>query len=193
MKDRQYKILQILKRYAKERDGATAMEFGILIIPFSALLFGIIELAIVFFISSSVSHAVQESARLVRTGQFQQVCQDAEAFKAEVCDNMAGLSGKCAQRLRIDVVSSPTGKFVPGLLPATPTEEDPDNAGEPQILPDSYVNTVSEAVVVVRAQYYHKLAVPGELTFLANQPGNYRVLTATTAFRNEPFPGGCGS
>lgn len=183
----------LLKRYAKSEEGATALEFGILVIPFSALLFGIIELAIVFFIGSSVSHAMQEASREVRTGQFQATCKDAAAFKAEVCSHMAGLSGKCDQRLRIDVVSSPTGRFTPGLLPETPDDEDPGNPGEPQILPDSYVNTPAQAVVVVRAQYYHKLAVPGELTYLSNQPGNYRVMTATTAFRNEPFPGGCGT
>lgn len=193
MQLRQTTRARLLKRYAKSDDGATALEFGILVIPFSALLFGIIELAIVFFIGSSVSHAMQEASREVRTGQFQATCKDAAAFKKEVCSHMAGLSSKCEQRLRIDVVSSPTGQFTPGLLPDTPDDEDPGNPGEPQILPDSYVNTPAQAVVVVRAQYYHKLAVPGELTYLSNQPGNYRVMTATTAFRNEPFPGGCGT
>ena len=50
----------------------------------------------------------------------------------------------------------------------------------------------ASAVVVVRAQYYHPLTIPGSVTRLANQPGNRRVISAATAFRNEPFPGGCG-
>lgn len=182
---------RLLRRLRREKDGATAIEFAILAIPFSALLFAIIELAIVFFIGSTVSHAMQVTAREIRTGEFQATCGGAAEFKAQVCSEMAGL-GDCDANLRIDVVTSPTGRFLPGLLPPTPNQEDPLNPGQPVIPPDTYVPTPASAVVVVRAQYYHPLTVPGELTFLSNQPGNRRVITATTAFRNEPFPGGCG-
>lgn len=180
------------RRFARNRDGATAIEFAILALPFGALLFSILELAVVFFIGSALNNSMNEAARQIRTGEFQLTCgQDAE-FKNLVCSHMGGL-GNCAANLRVDVVTSPTGKFVPGLLPPTPTDEDPANPGEPQILPNTYIDTSARDVVVVRAQYYHPLSVPGELTRLANQPGNNRVLTATTAFRNEPFPGGCAS
>ncbi|MGJ8562757.1 MAG: TadE/TadG family type IV pilus assembly protein [Alphaproteobacteria bacterium] len=185
-------LANITKRFSKNRDGATALEFAILVIPFSALMFSIIELAIVFFISSTVSHAMQQTAREIRTGEFQAACGDAAAFKAKVCSGMSGL-GNCMANLRIDVVTSPTGRFVPGLLPATPDAEDPANPGNPTILPDSYVDSPAQAVVVVRAQYYHPLTIPGDITRLSNQPGNRRLITAATAFRNEPFPGtgGC--
>lgn len=181
-----------LAKYAKDRDGATAVEFAILALPFSALMFSIIELAIVFFVGSAVAHSMQDTARQIRTGEFQQTCGNAQSFKDQVCVGMSGL-GNCQANLRIDVVTSPTGRFVPDLLPPTPTTEDPANPGEPTILPNTYVDTPAQAVVVVRAQYYHPLSIPGTITRLANQPGNRRVITATTAFRNEPFPGGCGT
>ncbi len=183
---------KIFRRFRKDKDGATALEFAILVVPFSALLFSIIELAIVFFIGSTVSHAMQTTAREIRTGEFQASCGGAEEFKAQVCNGMSGL-GNCQANMRIDVVTSPTGRFLPDLLPPTPNTEDPANPGQPVIPPDSYVDTPASAVVVVRAQYYHPLTIPGTVTRLANQPGNRRVITATTAFRNEPFPGGCGS
>ncbi len=192
MKLRKIDLKARLRRFAGDRDGATALEFAILVIPFSALLFSIIELAIVFFIGSTVSHAMQTTAREIRTGAFQASCGDAAAFKAKVCEEMSGL-GNCQANLRIDVVTSPTGRFAPDLLPETPNEEDPSNPGNPVINPDTYVDTPAQAVVVVRAQYFHPLSLPGEFTRLSNQPGNRRVITATTAFRNEPFPGGCGS
>lgn len=177
-----------LEQYKSNRDGATAVEFAILAVPFLALLFSIVELAIVFFIGSTLSHAMSESSRDIRTGEFQQTCGDADSFKTAVCGNMGSL-GNC-NNLRIDVVTSPDGTFKPNLLSATPTNEDPANPGEPIILPNSYVSTQSRAVVVVRAQYYHKLSLPGTLTRLANQPGNRRLITSSTAFRNEPFPSG---
>ncbi|NNE59112.1 MAG: pilus assembly protein [Hellea sp.] len=179
-----------IRRYKNNRDGATAIEFAILALPFMALLFSIIELAVVFFLSSTLSHAMNETARDIRTGEFQATCGGATEFKDAVCDNM-GTLGNC-NNMRIDVVSSPTGRFEPGLLPPTPTTEDPSNPGEPQKNPDVYMSTSARSVVVVRAQYYHQLAFPGQFTRLSNQPGNNRVITASTAFRNEPFPdGGC--
>lgn len=177
-----------LKTYRKDQDGATALEFAILAVPFFALLFSIVELAIVFFLSSTLTFAMNEAARDVRTGEFQSSCGNAEEFKQAVCDKMGSL-GNCAN-LRIDVVTSPNGRFQPDLLPTVPNVEDPDNPGNPQIPPDSYAQTQARSVVVVRAQYYHKLAFPGEFTRLSNQPGNNRLLTSSTAFRNEPFPAG---
>ncbi len=177
-----------LKRLRKEEEGATAIEFAILAVPFLALLFSIFELAVVFFLSSTLTHAMNEAARDIRTGEFQALCGDAAKFKEEVCKNMSSL-GDCSN-LRIDVVTSPSGRFQPNLLPATPTTEDPLNPGNPQILADTYLNTQARAVVVVRAQYYHPLAFPGQYTRLSNQVGNRRVINASTAFRNEPFPAG---
>lgn len=183
------RYIRLLKKYKEDRDGATALEFAILAVPFLTILFGIIELAVVFFLNSSLTHAMHETARDVRTGEFQGTCGDAAQFKTQVCDRLA--IGKC-ENLRIDVVSSPSGRFQPNLLPPAPQTEDPANPGNPQREPDNYVPTQARAVVVVRAQYYHKLAFPGQLTRLSNQPGNHRLLSTSTAFRNEPFPsGGC--
>jgi len=177
------------KRYKRDKEGATAIEFAILALPFFTLLFAIFELAVVFFMGSTLTHAMNESARDVRTGEFQATCGGANEFKDMVCSNMASL-GNC-DNLRIDVVTSPSGRFEPNLLPPTPQAADPASPGTPQIMPDNYMQTQARAVVVVRAQYYHQLAFPGTFTKLSNQPGNQRVITASTAFRNEPFPAGC--
>jgi len=183
---KRYKSL--VNRYKNDKDGATAIEFAILSVPFLALLFSIIELAIVFFLSSTLTYAMNEAARDIRTGEFQSSCGGEAEFRQAVCDNMNTL-GNC-DNIRIDVVTSPSGRFQPDLLPATPNTEDPSDPGNPNVLPDQYIDSAARAVVVIRAQYYHKLAFPGQWTRLSNQPGNQRVLTAATAFRNEPFPGG---
>ena len=186
-----HKIQAKYRDLIKNKDGATVIEFAILVIPFTALLFSIIEISIVFFVGSALTHSMQNTAREIRTGQFQASCGTAEAFKAKVCDGMSGLAS--CDKLRIDVKTSATGKFVPDLLPSVPTTEDPDAPGEPQIPSDTYDNTAAGDVVVVRAQYYHSLTIPSSFTRLSNQPGNTRLIGAKTAFRNEPFPGGCGS
>jgi len=177
------------KHLKTNKDGATAVEFGILFVPFAMLLFAVLELGITFFIGATVNHAMTASARQIRTGQFQASCGTTAQFKQNICEKMSGL-GNCQANLRLDVVTSPTGEYEPDLLPDTPNAVDP-TTGKPVIPPDNYVDTPARAIVVVRAQYYHPLTLPGTYTRLANQPGNTRLITATTAFRNEPFPTGC--
>jgi len=184
---RHVKLPRRLRRYLKNREGATALEFALLILPFSALVFGIIELSILFFFNSTLNHATAEVSRQIRTGQFQANCANGEAeFKAAVCEYMNGL-GDCEGRLRIEVKDG-SGSFV-GLAddPDDKPEIDPDT-GEPIIPPNEYDNTGPRDVVIVRAQYYHSLAIPSQITHLANQPGNVHRIESASAFRNEPFP-----
>jgi len=93
--------LRLTNRFKKDEDGATAIEFAFVALPFFALLFGIMELAIVFFINSALVHATSEAGRHVRVGNFQ-ACGGADQFKALVCGNMRGL-GNCWKNVRIDV------------------------------------------------------------------------------------------
>jgi len=65
--------LRFAKRFRKNEDGATAIEFAFVALPFFALLFGIMELAIVFFINSALVHSTSEAGRHIRVGNFQKV------------------------------------------------------------------------------------------------------------------------
>jgi len=87
--------LRFAKRFINDEDGATAIEFAFVALPFFALLFGIMELAIVFFINSALTHATSEAGRLIRVGNFQ-ACGGADQFKALVCENMKGLGANAA-------------------------------------------------------------------------------------------------
>ena len=177
-----------IRRYLKNNEGTAAIEFAILAIPFFALLFAVLELAIVFFINSTLNHSVSEAGRLIRTGNFQ-ACGTKAKFKELVCANMSGL-GNCEDRLRIDVVSGPAFGSITLLAPPEPPELDPsDPTSTDDIENGEFVNTTASAPVVIRGLYYHKLVLPPQLTRLENVEGSgIRLLTATTAFRNEPFP-----
>ena len=180
-------LIKQTKRFRKDTEGATAVEFAILLVPFCAILFAIVELGIVFFIQATMGHAMQEASREIRTGQFQSTGGLASAFKDEVCNNMAGL-GDC-DNLRVDVVTSATGRFEPDMLDPTPTADPADPNAPPPMPADVFDDTGPRAPVIIRIQYYHELAFPGEYTRLANASGNVRIIQTVTAFRNEPFPG----
>jgi len=189
--------LSRVRRFKADKDGATAIEFAFLAIPFFtllfgiSLLFGILELAIIFFLSSTLSHAVGEAGRLIRVGNFQNCGQ--AAFKTAVCSRMNAI-GNCEDSLRIDVVSDTTFNTINLVDPPLPPVAVPGSPA-PAIPNGVYNPTVAGDPVVVRALFYHKLLLPPQLTRLENVPGSgSHVVTSTTAFRNEPFPTqACGS
>jgi len=186
LRTKKFSIGQV-RQYLKNREGTAAIEFAILAIPFFMLLFAILELAIVFFITSTLNHAVSEAGRQIRTGNFQS-CGTQDTFKQLICGKMHGL-GNCEKRLRIDLVSANSFSTITLLAPPDPPEVDPDDPDSEDIPNGAWGNTVASAPVVVRGLYYHKLVLPTQLTRLENLPGkNIRLLSATTAFQNEPFP-----
>jgi Flp pilus assembly pilin Flp len=166
-----------IRRYLKNREGTAAIEFAILAVPFFMLIFAVLELAIVFFINSTLNHAVSE--RQIRTGNFQ-ACGTQAQFKQLVCANMSGL-GNCEKRLRIDVVSDSSFGAITLAEPPEPPEPDPSDPAATDDIPNGdWENTAASVPVVVRGLYYHKLVLPPQLTRLETMEGK--------AFRNEPFP-----
>lgn len=84
-------LIKIIKNWGVEEDGVTAIEFSMLALPFFLLIFGIIEIALMYAAGSMVEFATDKSARLIRTGQLQQTYANdteaaARAFRDRFCD-----------------------------------------------------------------------------------------------------------
>ena len=91
-----------MRRFAQAQDGAAAVEFGLVAAPFLALMFAIMETAIVFFAGQALETAVADSARLIMTGQAQTQGFDQAQFKNAVCAKIYGLFD-CANGVYVDV------------------------------------------------------------------------------------------
>jgi Flp pilus assembly protein TadG len=176
-------------RFRRNTSGATAVEFALISLPFFTILFGIIELAVVFFISSTANHATSEAGRLVRVGRFQGCGAQAE-FKAIVCSKMAGL-GNCSNNLRIDVLTDANFSTLTFEEVPEPEEADEDTGDVPPVANGVYQDTNGGDNVVVRTVYNYRLALPEFMTRLGNPKGSgVRQMMSMTAFRNEPFDTG---
>jgi Flp pilus assembly protein TadG len=154
------------------------VEFALVATPFFALLFGILEIALIFFASAVIEDGVAEAARDIRTGQLQNAGQDEEDFRAAICQRIEAVAD--CSRLRVDVRTF--DNFSSSQMGA-PTDGDGD-------LDDSgFTFDPGEAgdVVVVRVFYDWQLLGPGLINGLSNMPGNRRLISSASAFRNEPF------
>jgi len=164
-------------RFVRHDDGAAAVEFGIVAAPFLALMFAIMETALVFFAGQTLETAVADSARLIMTGQAQTQNFDAPTFKNSVCSKIGGLFD-CQGGLYVDVKKYSSFGAV-------------DNS-PPTIKPDGTIDTTYNAggpgdIVVVRLMYQWPVYASLLGFNLSNIGGNKRLLIATAAFRNEPY------
>lgn len=175
----------VRRRYRGDAEGATAIEFAIVALPFLGLIFGILELALVFFTGAVMTQAMSDTGRLVRVGAFQG-CGSATEFKAIVCDKMSNLMN-CNANFRIDLTTASGFQTIalsdPGLSGLDPDDD------EAEINDGTYVDTGPSEPVVMRGTFYYPLALPNFMTRLESIPGSGRhVISASTAFRTEPFP-----
>jgi Flp pilus assembly protein TadG len=175
------RLRSALRRFRRAESGAAAVEFAFVIFPFCLLLFGIIELGMVFLASTTLDHATERAARQIRTGEFQTAGDvTPAAFKGLVCGHMSWLESDCASNLYVDVRIALTFNDVE---PESPVE---DGGFDP-------AETCFEAggptdIVLVRTYYQWPLFTPLLDRSLENMTGTgKRLITSAAVFRNEPF------
>ncbi|HXK53227.1 MAG TPA: pilus assembly protein [Hyphomicrobiales bacterium] len=170
----------ILTRFAAAKGGVTAVEFAFVAVPFFSLLFGIIEVAMVFFAGQLVESSVSEAARLIRTGQAQSQGFDEARFKAEICDKI-GVFSNCENTLKLDV------RTYQDFKTASENLANPIDADGNLIENFDYQPGVGGDIVLVRAFYEWKTVTPGFSVTPGNLANGNTLLASTVAFRNEPF------
>lgn len=178
------RLYRLARRLRGDRRGSAAVEFALVAPVFFALLFAIIETALVFFAGQLLETATQDSARLILTGQQQtsglgkaQTIQQSE-FKNQVCARLSSIFD-CANGIYIDVqsYSSFSGQSMNPPIDSsknfvTSTQYNPGTAGQ---------------VVIVRVYYQWQLFVTGLGYDISNLSGSKRLLVGTAVFRNEPY------
>jgi Flp pilus assembly protein TadG len=179
----------ILRRFRRSRAGSAAVEFALVAPMFFALLFAIIEVAIMFFASQVLETICQDSARALMTGQAQTgaVATCAVSGVATPCSQATFQQYACSQipalfscaNLYVDVESYSSftnvtinNQIVSGTFQSANMQYSPGGPG----------NTV-----VVRMFYQWPLFVTGMGFNISNLSGNQRLLVATAAFQNEPY------
>lgn len=165
--------------FVASRKGATAVEFALIAFPLFFLIFGLIEIALLFIMSSTLDYGMAEAARKIRTGQLQtQGGVGADEFKAEVCNNMFDLMD-CAGQLRVEVKVFASWNDTDESLPI-----DEDGNMEEDL---PFAMGGPNDIVMVRIFYDWSLITPVMSAELSNMNGGKRLLTSTMVFRNEPY------
>jgi Flp pilus assembly protein TadG len=180
---------RIFRRFARQQDGAAAVEFAIVAVPFLGLLFAILETAMVFFSGQTLEATLASSARLILTGQAQTTDFKTSApattpwtkeeFKTAVCARLSSMFDCSKLYVSVDTVanfaSADTSTPVADGKLTVDTNALPYNTGNPG------------DIVVVSIYYEWPIAVTLLNTHISNLGGDKRLLLATSVFRNEPY------
>ena len=185
------------RSFARDRRGATAIEFSLLALPFVFAMFAILEYGYVYLINASMDNAVALSSRLIRTGQAQttsfsyfdpvsrttkrtSIPMTGSDFASLVCSNMTWVAN-CAGSLQVDaeVQSGYTGQS------STPPTQNgqlrtnlPFNIG------------ADRCIVLVHTYYTWRMITPAIWTGATKLNNNGILLTSAALVVNEPYSQG---
>jgi Flp pilus assembly protein TadG len=175
----------------RDAHGATAVEFGLLVLPFMLLLLGVFELGYTFFMMSALDSATRASARAVMTGAVSTAGLSAASFRSGVVCPKLPSNFDCASLfINVSVVpagTNPTGYYsyvnsnrsalVVPPLDATANKFCPGSGGQYVVLQLLYpVNAFTQLFASSATTLY--------------QGKKVTVLMSTATFKAEPYSGG---
>ncbi|MFT3809940.1 MAG: pilus assembly protein [Micropepsaceae bacterium] len=167
-----------LRGFMRDVRGVAALEFGFIAPPFFLLLFSMFEVGLTYTADAVLQSAVNDTARMIRTGQVQSKHMKPEEFRDLVCGEIKVLLS-CDERLQIDVrrFTAFGGAGFSSPLDSNGNFRD-DYRFEPGMPCD---------VILVRAFYEWDPVTPGLGDYMSNMGGGGRLLMGTAAVRNEPY------
>lgn len=176
-------VKKLLRRFRRNRRGASAVEFALVAPMFIALLFAIVETALMFFAGQVLEIGTQDTARLIFTNQAQASGMTASQFQQALCARVSALM-TCAN-VYVDVKSIPWGTAIPAADLVDPID------GSGNFVNNFTFQTANPGdMVIVRAFYQWPLFVTGLGYNIANigrgTSSSSRLLSSIAAFRVEP-------
>jgi len=170
-------LRSLLGRFRRNRRGSAVVQFALVAPMFFALLFAIIETALMFFASQVLETITQNSARMILTGQAQSANYTQAQFASYVCSQVPALFS--CPNIYIDVESYSSFSSI--------------NINSQIDANGNFINNMQYSpggpgdIVMVRLFYQYPVYVSLLGFNLQNVSGGKRLLAATAVFRNEPY------
>ncbi|MBL0375190.1 pilus assembly protein [Rhizobium sp. KVB221] len=191
---------RLLVQFRKDRDGAAAIEFALLSIPFLMLVFATFETFIAFAGEQLMSNAVETMARKIRTGEItfaqgKSTDKTEAEFRAMFCDEIAVLNmcssteANTPEKLYVDVRQFASFADMPRDIPKISSEEYSDlDTSEFAFSPGG-----ADSNNMVRAYYRWQIMTDLVRPYITNirPPGKLIptdfLIVSTAAFQNEKY------
>lgn len=169
------------RHFASNRRGTTAIEFTALALPFSLLVFGILESCISFAAQEVLANATDDVARQLRTGQVLAANVTETSLKKMICDRIQVVVAKGCPDLVVDLREFATFEDAAKVKIKFTSDRDLDTTG--------FAVTPGKAETKNMLRVFYKWPVITDFlrSSMSNLKGNKTLHFATTTWQNEPF------
>ena len=172
--------IALLRDFARDERGVTAVEFGILALPFFTVILAIIQTAIMFLATQVLDSALEDASRRVRTGQA--AAYTLTDFRNYMCGYTFNLS-----RLLADPAQVPGHRGLQQRRASRPPQTCNVTTCTWTSGWQAFDPGVGRSIMQVSAYYRYPLLIVLPYFNLKNQPDNYRLIGAIRVFKNEPY------
>lgn len=168
-------------RFARDEDGAVAVEFAALAIPFSMLVFAILESSISFAGQQILVNATDDIARQLRTGQLRAAEVTETSLKAAICDRLEIIVAEGCPGLVVDLRQYATFADAAKVRVKLTSDKDIDTTGF-DVDPGP-----SLSKNMLRVFYRWPVITDFMRKSMSNLKGGNTLHFATVTWQNEPF------
>ncbi|MBL0848866.1 MAG: pilus assembly protein [Candidatus Liberibacter ctenarytainae] len=180
-------FLRSFKRAILIREGAVAIEFSMLVIPYFLVVFAILEISISLVAEQLFDSTAYTLARKISTGEVRANTTH-EQFKKMFCDEIKILFSceeTTKKRFFMDVQKIQSLHDISTIMPKKVNDKkDPNEADYSRF---GFRPGGSGTYNVLRAYYYWPLMTDFMSYMLRGTKGGYILMRSVIAFKNEPF------
>ncbi|MFP1630152.1 TadE/TadG family type IV pilus assembly protein [Zhengella sp. ZM62] len=171
----------LFRRFARNRKGATAIEFSVLAIPFCLLVFAILESSISFAAQQVMANAGDSVARQLRTGQIKPNAINEAALKQLICDKLEIIVADGCPGLEVDLREFNTFDAASKVRIKLTADKDIDTS-------DFDVDP-GGALTINMLRVFYRWPVMTDLmrSSMSNLKDGKTLLFSTVTWRNEPY------
>ncbi|GHD15389.1 TadE/TadG family type IV pilus assembly protein [Tianweitania populi] len=173
-------VPSLASRFLRDQRGSTAIEFVALALPFSLLVFAILESCLSFAGQQVLTNATDDIARKLRTGQIKSLTET--ELKNDICDRINILvPGNCSANLSVDLRTFTTFAEAAKLRVKIGANGDIDTSGFKVEVGKSGTKNM------LRTFYRWPVITDIMRSSMSNLRGNKTLHFATATWQNEPF------
>jgi len=169
----------------RDEDGAAAIEFALVALPFLLFVLGLLGMGLYFLAGTSLEYGVEAAARKLRTGEAEKGNMSVGDFRQLVCQE-AGSYIDCG---KISTIVQHASSWS-GITPQPCTDASGNRVGSTGSsgeMINKYAGSSSE-VVLVTLCYEWDLAQNFKFLKLGSKGGSGpAIIQAATAFKSEPY------
>lgn len=171
---------KFLSRFLRDRRGSTAIEFTILAIPFSLLVFAILESCISFAGQEVMSNVTDDIARQLRTGQIKPPLSETQ-LKDMICDRLEIMVADGCPGLLVDLQKYDTFALAAAVRIKLTPDRDIDTTG--------FAVTPGPSMSKNMLRVFYKWPVMTDFMrkSMSNLKDGKTLHFATVTWQNEPF------